>query len=768
MGIGGSSAAGLLLLLFCLAAGSSMINGKIARRATPSSTEINREMLSIAESRNAILRRSNAGGKLDQSKISMVNAEDMKDLENLEHVLSVVGYEPQKVANAEKRKLADTLNVVQDSDRVASSPRESADPTADVNHEVPRTVQPSRIAIIPQRSSRSKQNTQKPKSPIEARLSRPRSPLNLSSTAPTRDETKLAPLHGVYSITTPSNDDTYSRKRNRKRVTTRRDEESASSSTENYPRQFPKVRGSANKSGRLSSRTKLAFRPFASNFVESRKGNLEKFVDKEVALNGIRSVRGKNIQENAARTGYGDTLEGVGSGSGKLHERKDTGVSPANVEDDSLSADLRESDAIGDKTSKSDGDGAYKSSEMSEESGSSKEEVASSTNTNGSDLDNSLKEMVATSSSFESHRDAKIPAVAEHSPRSSNYVHRSSSLSTVDPPATSTDSWTNEPEQRSAKTQSDGVAEATSVENGEEDEKYERHEDRQLDNHDLPSHEYIHENERAPEGVKDDVDAFKKDEDGRQAEKYDVRVKGDVASDGSHDTESHRGAKEGAAGANAAGRGKFEKGGATERKQEHRETDGEKGEKGYESWHEEEKLDKGHHDKEQRSNYYDEKDGKKKEENEEGGYHEEHEEGEKGEKKAEFDDKGEHQKGYNTKGQHLVHKKDEFEKRTEFFDEFHEDGDAENDGEFYHERKMSKGGDYKAGHHDAGDHEQTFGKKSEYEKSGHHRDNKGHEIKGGEDSHHEEENMHGEKKSHQGGKKWTYKNGADEADKKGH
>lgn len=98
-----------------------MINGKIARRATPSSTEqtefldaaeINREMLSIAESQNAIPRRSNnAGGKLDRSKLTMVNADDMKDLENLEHhVLSVIGYEPRKI-----RKIADTLNAVQDS-----------------------------------------------------------------------------------------------------------------------------------------------------------------------------------------------------------------------------------------------------------------------------------------------------------------------------------------------------------------------------------------------------------------------------------------------------------------------------------------------------------------------------------------------------------------------------------------------------------------------------------------------------------------------------
>ncbi|XP_043516095.1 transcription initiation factor TFIID subunit 1-like [Frieseomelitta varia] len=571
------------------------------------------------------------------------------------------------------------------------------------------------------------------KSPIEAKLFRPRSPLNLSSTAPSTR---------VDSTTTASNDDAYSRKRNRKRVTTGRDEESTFSSTENYPRGFPKVRGSANKSGRLRG----------SNFVESRKGNLEKFVDEKVASDGTRNVRGRNVRGNAARTG--NTLELAGL-SEKLHEREN----PANIKNAPLFIDLRKSDVqnpvIGDETSESVGDGVYKSSQTSEESGSFKEEVESSTNTN--DLDNSVKEIVATSSSFESRRDDKVPTVAEHSPRSNSYVDRSS-----DQPATSTDSWTNEPgsnEQRSARTRNDGVAEATSVENGEEDGKYEKHEGRQVESHDLPSHEYVHENERAPEGVM----VFKKDEDGRHAAKYDVRVEDDVASDGSHDTESHRSVKEG-----AAGRGKFEKGGATEREQEHRESDGEKGEKGYESWHEEEKSDKGHHDKEQRSNYYDEKDGKEKEQKEEGGYHEEHQEGEKGVKQADFDEKGEHQKGYNTKGQHFVHEKDEFEKRTEFFDEFHEDGDAENDGEIYHERKMSKGGHYKAGHHDADDHRQTFGKRSEYEKSDHHSDDKGHEVKNGEDSHHEQGNMHGEKKSHRGGKEWTHRDGADETDKKKH
>ena len=367
-------------------------------------------------------------------------------------------------------------------------------------------------------------------------------------------------------------------------MTTRgRGEESASSSTENYPRELPKVRGSTNKSRRLSSRTKLS-RPFAGNFVEGRKGNLEKFVDEEVASDGIRHFGGRNIQGNDVRIGE----RHANGQENTLHEREDIRDSPTNVQDP-LSADLRKSDAIGDRISESasHGDGARKSSQIPEESGSFKDGSSwanEPVHANGSDLDNFSKQMETptTPSSFESHQDVTIPVVAEHSPRSNSYVyHPSSLLSTVDASATSTDSWTSEPRlnepKQSGKEATDGLAEATGVENGENiegDEKYENHEGRQVENHDQQSHEYIHENERAAEGAEDGAGGFEKDKDSRHAEKHDVRAEDDVASDGSHDTESHRSAKEG-----AGGGGKFEKGEATEREQQHRESDDEKGEK---------------------------------------------------------------------------------------------------------------------------------------------------------------------------------------------
>ncbi|XP_060828950.1 putative uncharacterized protein DDB_G0281733 [Bombus pascuorum] len=439
----------------------------------------------------------------------------------------------------------------------------------------------------------------------------------------------------------------------------------------------------------------------------------------------------------------------------------------------------------------------------SSEGGSSANESTNGNNryTSGSDLGKSSEESSVISANSNSYESNKTPAVTVHSVNpivstlspyttsnlhSNNYVYYPPLLPTLAP--------TNQAEQNDAKIQendkqdsreaSDGVAEATNIANDKsgnlkKGRKYEiqgkSDEGHQTGNHDLQSHEYIRDSERVSKDVKDDSDGFTKDEDnyGQYAQKYDDRVEEDVATDGSHNNESHQSAKEGAASGDAGGKGgegKFEKGGATERKQEHRESDDEKGEKGYKSWHEEEKADKGHHDKERHSNYFDEKDGAKKDHKEEGEYHQEHDEGEKGEKKAAFDENGKHQKGYNTKGQHFVHKKDEFEKRTEFFDEFHEDGDMENDGEHYHEHKMSKGGHYKEGHHNKDDHEEMHGKKGKYEKGGHYDDDKGHKVKEGKDSHYEHENMYGKKKNHHDGKKWMYKkgDGGNGADKKGH
>lgn len=76
--------------------------------------KINDEILMIAETQNVIPKKKNNDETLDQrvdpSNIAMVNIDNLKDLENLEHVLSIVEYEPRKINKKEKRKIMDTFS----------------------------------------------------------------------------------------------------------------------------------------------------------------------------------------------------------------------------------------------------------------------------------------------------------------------------------------------------------------------------------------------------------------------------------------------------------------------------------------------------------------------------------------------------------------------------------------------------------------------------------------------------------------------------------
>lgn len=51
---------------------------------------------------------------------------------------------------------------------------------------------------------------------------------------------------------------------------------------------------------------------------------------------------------------------------------------------------------------------------------------------------------------------------------------------------------------------------------------------------------------------------------------------------------------------------------------------------------------------------------------------------------------GKHSKGHSTKGSHDIHKKDEYEKNVEFFEEDHAGGEEEKHGGFHHEHDGSK------------------------------------------------------------------------------
>lgn len=55
-----------------------------------------------------------------------------------------------------------------------------------------------------------------------------------------------------------------------------------------------------------------------------------------------------------------------------------------------------------------------------------------------------------------------------------------------------------------------------------------------------------------------------------------------------------------------------------------------------------------------------------------------------------FHEEGDHSKGHSTKGSHSIHKKDEFEKKTEFFEEDHEGGESEKHGGYSHSEEYKK------------------------------------------------------------------------------
>lgn len=59
-----------------------------------------------------------------------------------------------------------------------------------------------------------------------------------------------------------------------------------------------------------------------------------------------------------------------------------------------------------------------------------------------------------------------------------------------------------------------------------------------------------------------------------------------------------------------------------------------------------------------------------------------------------FHEEGEHSKGHSTQGEHNIHKKDEYEKKQEFYDESHEGGEHEKHGEYFHEDDYHKASTY--------------------------------------------------------------------------
>uniref|UniRef100_A0A6P7GJP9 Uncharacterized protein LOC114339013 n=1 Tax=Diabrotica virgifera virgifera TaxID=50390 RepID=A0A6P7GJP9_DIAVI len=124
-----------------------------------------------------------------------------------------------------------------------------------------------------------------------------------------------------------------------------------------------------------------------------------------------------------------------------------------------------------------------------------------------------------------------------------------------------------------------------------------------------------------------------------------------------------------------------------------------------------------------------------------------------------YHEEGKHSKGHSTKGEHSIHKKDEYEKKQEFYDESHEEDGFEKDGEYFHEDDYKKGSHEKGSFDKGGEEEAHYGKKHHHDKGGHFKEQKGHKGSKGHDSHHEHEEKHGKKGSDSGGKKWSYGKG---------
>ncbi|XP_057321334.1 histidine-rich glycoprotein-like [Microplitis mediator] len=202
-----------------------------------------------------------------------------------------------------------------------------------------------------------------------------------------------------------------------------------------------------------------------------------------------------------------------------------------------------------------------------------------------------------------------------------------------------------------------------------------------------------------------------------------------------------------------------EQGHGGEHHEEDHESKGEKGDKGFKKWFEEEKGKKGHHDEDEHKKHYGEKSGEKKKHHHDDGYYKEYHTDEKGEKGSSYEDKEDYKKGHSTHGKHVIHKKDDYEKNVDFFDEDHSHEEHEKHGGYHHEHKKGHGGKKKKGHHKSGHHEDKYGKEKKHKHGSHHHDEEKWKKEKGEKGHHKHGKKYGKKGEHEDGKKWEHKKG---------
>ncbi|XP_054010440.1 uncharacterized protein LOC128893485 [Hylaeus anthracinus] len=748
-------------------------------------------------------------------------ANDTMDTESLEHALAIAEYEPQRIVKKAKRKTSrsDSLN----SDSTVPISENAALPDVDnTYYEVPRSPQPKKLQqnfklVRETQKSPDTESKLKPTAtgylyPVAgpAKVTRQRYSKDRPSRNPETTDSKLENIlpgdsKGPTSVIAPSIEDSNSAKTPRRTKTRKRlaekgwnrlDAARSQDTANSYVGDPPTTRG-ATKYRRLASLVKYDAAHRSVSPKTNRESGSDNLPHESTAPGGNRWANNGNSRTNASRSNDGEsnggdlrTTDPIRSPPGlnrKLHGRNDNRRSSAEQIRVSSSPpvpavrqkSLEYTETVTERTLV-----PYRIQPSSEETNLSGDERLERKSLQHGYI-NDLKDLPVTPG-LDVYQNIKAPGVV---------VYAVSPVSTTELPSTPTnpysaslvfyptrtpgqryqvsteDSWISpgklnrERDWSSGEMKTEGgvtdvVAEATNLGSDEDESKDQRRAEVHVildEGHPSKSGDSV---EDRQEYLKDERNGLtddkhnQYDDNKHQQGKDDVEHGGDSLHQPTQENQRHQ--KDGGGG---GGNSKFEKGEGAEHMEGHHASEGEEGKKVYKSWHDHEEANKGHSDKERQSNHFDEKDGKQKEHEEEGGYHQHHEGGEKSAKEAEFDEKGEHQKGYNTKGQHSVHKKDEYEKRTEFFDEFDEDGEEEEDGEYHREYKHAKGGHEKVSHHKEGDHEEKYGKEEKHEKGKMHHEDKGHKISEGRDTHYDHDEMHGKKEKHEGGKKWDYKKG---------
>lgn len=113
-----------------------------------------------------------------------------------------------------------------------------------------------------------------------------------------------------------------------------------------------------------------------------------------------------------------------------------------------------------------------------------------------------------------------------------------------------------------------------------------------------------------------------------------------------------------------------------------------------------------------------------------------------------------HKKGHSTHGEHNIVKKNEYIKSTKFYDEDHDDGEAEEHSEYQGLHSEKEGGKKEGGHKKKGYHKEGKAKKGHHDKGHQDEEHGGFEKdEGGEDFYGHEESF-SEKKGKKHSKKW--------------